>query len=173
MLTAEARSHDAAMSCVAASAQAVRARDKLPFMNKSPARFVYVAAAVFATALSHQAQAQIQPSVGKPVEQSIVKAVDGHSAEALALLERIVNINSGTMNFAGVRQVGDALDAAVGRAPRQHDHDSDGEDGEQRQHDDEEAVERALGVDVCLHRSRGHHTARIREGGQLQHHRQV
>ena len=113
MLTAEARSHDAVTSCVRTSAQAVRARDKLPFMHKSPARFVHVAAAVFATALSHQALAQIRPSVGKPVEQSIVKAVDGHNAEALALLERIVNINSGTMNFAGVRQVGDALRAEL------------------------------------------------------------
>jgi glutamate carboxypeptidase len=37
--------------------------------------------------------------------------VDAHNAEALALLERIVNINSGTMNFAGVRQVGDVLRA--------------------------------------------------------------
>jgi glutamate carboxypeptidase len=40
-----------------------------------------------------------------------VTAVDKHNAEALALLERIVNINSGTMNFAGVRQVGDVLRA--------------------------------------------------------------
>ena len=37
------------------------------------------------------------------------KAVDSHNAEALALLERIVNINSGTMNFAGVRAVADVL----------------------------------------------------------------
>src|SRR5512138_275110 len=115
MLTADARSHDEVTSCVRTSALAVRARDKLPFMHKSPARFVHVAAAVVAMALSHQALAQIQPSVGKPVEQSIVKAVDSHNAEALALLERIVNINSGTMNFAGVRQVGDALRAELDR----------------------------------------------------------
>jgi glutamate carboxypeptidase len=44
-----------------------------------------------------------------PVERSIASAVDSQSAEALALLERIVNINSGTMNFAGVRQVADVL----------------------------------------------------------------
>src|SRR5215510_3790961 len=43
------------------------------------------------------------------VERSISSAVDSHNAEALALLERIVNINSGTMNFAGVRQVADVL----------------------------------------------------------------
>jgi glutamate carboxypeptidase len=35
--------------------------------------------------------------------------VDVHNAEALALLERIVNINSGTMNLAGVRSVADVL----------------------------------------------------------------
>jgi glutamate carboxypeptidase len=42
-------------------------------------------------------------------ERSIAAAVDAHNLEALALLERIVNINSGTMNFAGVRQVADVL----------------------------------------------------------------
>lgn len=44
-------------------------------------------------------------------ERTIETAVDSHNREALALLERIVNINSGTMNFAGVRQVGDILRA--------------------------------------------------------------
>src|SRR5512143_2912977 len=44
-------------------------------------------------------------------ERAIATAVDSHNSEALALLERIVNINSGTMNFAGVRQVGDVLRA--------------------------------------------------------------
>ncbi|MDB4878454.1 MAG: peptidase [Gemmatimonadetes bacterium] len=42
-------------------------------------------------------------------ERAIAGAVDAHNADALALLERIVNINSGTMNFAGVRQVADVL----------------------------------------------------------------
>ena len=42
-------------------------------------------------------------------ERAIAGAVDTHNDEALALLERIVNINSGTMNLAGVRQVGDVL----------------------------------------------------------------
>ncbi len=42
-------------------------------------------------------------------EQAVVRAVDAHNAEALALLRRIVDINSGTMNFAGVRQVADVL----------------------------------------------------------------
>src|SRR5690348_7037826 len=44
-------------------------------------------------------------------ERAIARAVDAHRDESLALLERIVNINSGTMNFAGVRRVGDALRA--------------------------------------------------------------
>lgn len=39
-------------------------------------------------------------------ERRIAAAVDQRHAAALAMLERVVNINSGTMNFDGVRQVG-------------------------------------------------------------------
>ena len=39
-------------------------------------------------------------------ERAIVDYVDAHNDEALMLLERVVNINSGTMNLAGVREVG-------------------------------------------------------------------
>jgi glutamate carboxypeptidase len=39
-------------------------------------------------------------------ERALVAHVDAHNGEALALLERAVNINSGTQNFAGVREVG-------------------------------------------------------------------
>jgi glutamate carboxypeptidase len=39
-------------------------------------------------------------------ERAIAQYVDAHDAEALALLERVVNINSGTHNVAGVREVG-------------------------------------------------------------------
>ena len=42
-------------------------------------------------------------------EQAIARAVEARSPDALTLLERIVNINSGTMNFAGVREVGAVL----------------------------------------------------------------
>ena len=42
-------------------------------------------------------------------ERQVAAAVDAHNPEALALLKQIVNINSGTMNFAGVRQVADVL----------------------------------------------------------------
>jgi glutamate carboxypeptidase len=43
-------------------------------------------------------------------ETRIAAAVDAGQAEALALLETVVNINSGTMNFEGVRQVGQVFE---------------------------------------------------------------
>jgi glutamate carboxypeptidase len=46
-------------------------------------------------------------------EQRIAAAVDSRTAQALALLERVVNTNSGTMNFDGVRQVGAAFRAEL------------------------------------------------------------
>jgi glutamate carboxypeptidase len=39
-------------------------------------------------------------------EQRIVEWVDAHAEDAVALLERTVNVNSGTLNPAGVREVG-------------------------------------------------------------------
>jgi glutamate carboxypeptidase len=39
-------------------------------------------------------------------ERALAAYIDAHNGEALALLERAVNINSGTQNFEGVRQVG-------------------------------------------------------------------
>ena len=44
-----------------------------------------------------------------PDERALTAYVDAHNAESLALLERVVNINSGTQNFAGVREVGDVF----------------------------------------------------------------
>ena len=44
-----------------------------------------------------------------PEEQALAAAVDAANPQALALLERVVNINSGSMNFAGVRAVGDVF----------------------------------------------------------------
>lgn len=55
------------------------------------------------------AAAQGTPAGLSPLERTTAKAVDAHNAEALALLEKIVNINSGTMNLAGVRAVADVL----------------------------------------------------------------
>ena len=45
--------------------------------------------------------------VSSQPERAIVAAIDAGNADALALLEKAVNINSGTHNFAGVRAVGD------------------------------------------------------------------
>jgi len=39
-------------------------------------------------------------------ERALATYVDAHNGEALSLLERVVNINSGTQNFDGVREVG-------------------------------------------------------------------
>jgi glutamate carboxypeptidase len=44
-----------------------------------------------------------------PAERRIVSSVDASSPAGVSLLERLVNINSGTHNFAGVRAVADAL----------------------------------------------------------------
>lgn len=46
-------------------------------------------------------------------EVALVQAVDAENDNALALLERIVNINSGSMNLDGVRAVGAALRAEL------------------------------------------------------------
>jgi glutamate carboxypeptidase len=50
---------------------------------------------------------------GDATEAAIARAVDAGNPAALALLERIVNINSGTMNLAGVREVGAVLRAEL------------------------------------------------------------
>ena len=46
-------------------------------------------------------------------ERSLGAYIDAHNHEALALLERVVNINSGTQNFEGVREVGRAFRAPI------------------------------------------------------------
>ena len=42
-------------------------------------------------------------------EKTLVRHVDAGEKGSIELLEQIVNVNSGTMNFAGVRKVGDML----------------------------------------------------------------
>jgi len=55
-----------------------------------------------------------QPAAALSVdERAVVRYVDADNARALALLQRIVDINSGTMNFAGVRRVADVLRAEL------------------------------------------------------------
>lgn len=67
--------------------------------------------AISSLALPSHVLAQHSSSALSTPERAAVQAVDRHNAEALALLKRLVNINSGTMNFKGVRAVGDVLRA--------------------------------------------------------------
>lgn len=55
------------------------------------------------------AAARPQPPALTAEERALTTFIDADQGRALALLERIVNINSGTMNLAGVRAVGAAL----------------------------------------------------------------
>ncbi len=54
------------------------------------------------------------PSAALSAKESEIAAwSEDHHEEAIALIERLVNINSGTMNHAGVREVGAVLDAEL------------------------------------------------------------
>lgn len=53
--------------------------------------------------------AAAQTSTMAPAEEAMVKSVDAQTPAALALLEKLVNINSGTMNLPGVIAVKDVL----------------------------------------------------------------
>lgn len=65
---------------------------------------------LLAALLAPVVQAAAQPSTGLSRDEKRIAAyVASHRNEALALLERIVNINSGTLNAKGVRAVGDVL----------------------------------------------------------------
>ena len=67
-------------------------------------RFVLV---IFGCALL--ANAGAQDSVPVSTEEIMVNHVDEEHARAVALLEKSVNINSGSMNFAGIKVVGALL----------------------------------------------------------------
>ena len=49
---------------------------------------------------------RFMPFMNQSPEAAITSYIDAHNDEAIALLERVVNINSGTQNLEGVRQVG-------------------------------------------------------------------
>jgi glutamate carboxypeptidase len=74
-------------------------------MKLSPA--LAVATLLLASATAAQAQALTA------AEQRIIAHIDGNTAAAVALLERTVNVNSGTFNPAGVRRVGDLMAAEL------------------------------------------------------------
>ena len=66
-------------------------------------------AAPFALCLS-LAAASTSAAQLTPLEQAVVASVRSENPRALALLKETVDINSGTMNFAGVRRVGEVMD---------------------------------------------------------------
>jgi len=74
---------------------------------------VIACAAPGAPAQRPEPPAPVPAALADATERAIAQAVDAGNGEALALLERIVNINSGTMNFAGVREVGAVLRAEL------------------------------------------------------------
>ena len=67
-----------------------------------------MAAAGLILLVSEPAQAQLS----KP-EQRIAATVDAEYERSVALLERLVNVNSGTMNFAGVKAVSELVRAEL------------------------------------------------------------
>ncbi|HEU4885346.1 MAG TPA: M20/M25/M40 family metallo-hydrolase [Longimicrobium sp.] len=74
-----------------------------------PSIRIPIVAAAFVAAAPAIAEAQRL----SPQEQRIVQYVDAHADEAVGFLEHIVNINSGTLNVEGVRQVGRAFQAPL------------------------------------------------------------
>jgi glutamate carboxypeptidase len=48
-------------------------------------------------------------------EAALARFIDEHAEESIDLLERLVNINSGSLNLEGVREVGAVLDAELAR----------------------------------------------------------
>ncbi len=74
---------------------------------------VTLLAAACSLAAPARAAAQSPRAPLSDTERTLVHSVDAHNAEALALLIKLVDINRGTVNFAGVRQVGDILRAQL------------------------------------------------------------
>ncbi len=71
-------------------------------------RLLPALAAAFALAFATPAAAQLAPP-----EQAMIRTVDAEAERTVAMLEKWVNQNSGTMNFAGVRAVGDMVRAEL------------------------------------------------------------
>jgi glutamate carboxypeptidase len=78
-----------------------------------PPSVVRHAAPLLALALAMPAGAQARRTSLSPAERVVARTVDAEYTRTLALLQRIVDINSGTMNFAGVRRVADVLRAEL------------------------------------------------------------
>jgi len=74
-------------------------------MTKRAAAFLLAFLPTFGRGFSVMAQTPLVP-----VESTMVRSVDAQNAAAVALLERLVNINSGTMNIPGVIAVKDEIE---------------------------------------------------------------
>ena len=59
-------------------------------------------------ALSAPATADLSPR-----EQRLASAIESREADAVRLLQALVDVNSGTLNFEGVREVGRMVDAEL------------------------------------------------------------
>lgn len=67
---------------------------------------------VFAFAKTGTLQAQSRTQNLSKKEQKIIKLVEKHTTESIYFLENVVNINSGTLNASGVKEVGDVFSKA-------------------------------------------------------------
>lgn len=87
-----------------------------PFRLASPVTLgvLVLALASSPSASALPARASVADSLTRE-ERALLAAVDAANTEGLALLERVVNINSGTLNLAGVRAVGDVFRAEFDR----------------------------------------------------------
>jgi glutamate carboxypeptidase len=66
----------------------------------------------------------VQGAAVSPIEQEVIRYANAEQENAINLLEKVVNINSGTMNHAGVKQVADVFEdefAALGFATNWYD----------------------------------------------------
>jgi len=77
-------------------------------LHASRLRSRSLSAALLMLCIGAMSRAQAPPTLS-PVEQKIASSVDAHAAADQALLQQIVDINSGTMHLAGVEAVKDVL----------------------------------------------------------------
>jgi glutamate carboxypeptidase len=89
-------------------------KPRMPTMN--PSASALRAAARILPLLATLAAAPAAAQALSPEEARIVAWIDAHADSAVALLERSVNVNSGTMNPAGVRRVGEIYAAELDEA---------------------------------------------------------
>jgi glutamate carboxypeptidase len=72
-----------------------------------PSTILGLAAAIALVAPAAPVESRQEPQARlSDTERAMAAFVDANAAEAIALLERVVNINSGTQHFEGVREVG-------------------------------------------------------------------